>query len=134
MHVYLIGLDTAQDSIIWEYALDNEFVIVTRDADFSDLNVMLGFPPKVIWIRRGKQQVAEIFKVVSETLEFEQFEVDEFVAQADKVVVLGRSRDRMKATGQVVENRWEAVWVRREGKVAKYHVYEDTAAFVEALR
>jgi ketosteroid isomerase-like protein len=107
------------------------------DALAEDVEWYLPGPPDILpfaGLRRGKQQVAEFFKVVSETLEFEQFEVDEFVAQADKVVVLGRSRDRMKATGQVVENRWEAVWVRREGKVAKYHVYEDTAAFVEALR
>ena len=52
-HVYLVGLDTAPDPVIWEYSHDNEFIIVTRDADFSDLNVLLGFPPKVIWIRRG---------------------------------------------------------------------------------
>jgi predicted nuclease of predicted toxin-antitoxin system len=60
MHVYLISLDTTPDSIIWEYARDNEFVIVTRDADFSDLNVMLGFPPKVIWIRLGNCTTGEI--------------------------------------------------------------------------
>ncbi len=60
IHVYLIGLDTAPDSIIWEYARDNGFVIVTRDADFSDLNVMLGYPPKVIWIRRGNCTTGEI--------------------------------------------------------------------------
>ncbi len=59
-HVYLIGLDTAPDPIIWEYARDNEFLIVTRDADFSDLNVMLGYPPKVIWIRRGNCTTKEI--------------------------------------------------------------------------
>ena len=52
-HVYLIGLDMVPDTVIWEYARDNGFLIVTRDADFSDLNVLLGFPPKVIWIRRG---------------------------------------------------------------------------------
>ena len=59
-HVYLIGLDTAPDPIIWEYARDNDFIIVTRDADFSDLNVMLGYPPKVIWIRRGNCTTQEI--------------------------------------------------------------------------
>jgi predicted nuclease of predicted toxin-antitoxin system len=63
-HVYLIGLDIAPDSIIWEYACDNQFIIVTRDADFSDLNVMLGFPPKVIWIRRGNCTTAEIESIL----------------------------------------------------------------------
>jgi len=60
IHVYLIGLDTAPDATIWEYARKNDFVIVTRDADFSDLNVILGFPPKVIWIRRGNCTTGEI--------------------------------------------------------------------------
>jgi len=63
-HVYRIGLDTAADPIIWEYARDNEFIIVTRDADFSDLNVVLGYPPKVIWIRRGNCTTAEIESIL----------------------------------------------------------------------
>jgi predicted nuclease of predicted toxin-antitoxin system len=59
-HVYLIGLDTVADPVIWQYARDNEYLIVTRDADFSDLSVMLGYPPKVIWIRRGNCTTGEI--------------------------------------------------------------------------
>jgi predicted nuclease of predicted toxin-antitoxin system len=60
MHVYSIGLDTAPDPEIWQYARDNDLVIVTRDADFSDLNVIWGFPPKVVWIRRGNCTTGEI--------------------------------------------------------------------------
>jgi predicted nuclease of predicted toxin-antitoxin system len=63
-HVYNVGLDTSPDHIIWQYARDNEFVIVTRDADFSELNVLLGFPPKVIWIRRGNCTTAEIESIL----------------------------------------------------------------------
>ncbi|MEW6130312.1 MAG: DUF5615 family PIN-like protein [Acidobacteriota bacterium] len=29
------------------------YLLVTKDADFSDLCMLYGFPPKVIWIRRG---------------------------------------------------------------------------------
>ena len=36
-----------------DYAAREGFVIVTKDSDFSDLCILLGFPPKVIWIRRG---------------------------------------------------------------------------------
>lgn len=52
-HVYNLGLDRASDFEIREYARDEALVIVTKDADFSDLCVLKGFPPKVIWIRRG---------------------------------------------------------------------------------
>lgn len=47
-HVYILGIDRAPDVEIWEYARRENFLIVTKDADFSDLCMMLGFPPKVI--------------------------------------------------------------------------------------
>jgi Uncharacterized protein conserved in bacteria len=76
-HVYLIGLDTSPDPVIWEYARDNEFIVVTRDADFSDLNVMLGFPPKVIWIRRGNCTTSEIETVLRSNYEAVQSLADD---------------------------------------------------------
>jgi predicted nuclease of predicted toxin-antitoxin system len=59
-HVYPLGLDRADDKIIWRHARDEGFLIVTKDADFSDLCVLLGFPPKVIWIRRGNCKTSAI--------------------------------------------------------------------------
>lgn len=59
-HVYLLGIDQASDKEIWEYAQREGFLIVTKDADFSDLCMLLGFPPKVIWIRRGNCRTADI--------------------------------------------------------------------------
>lgn len=52
-HVYLLGLDRADDQTVWEHARREEYLIVTKDADFGDLCMLFGFPPKVIWIRRG---------------------------------------------------------------------------------
>lgn len=52
-HVFALGLDRASDSEIREFARQSGSFIVTKDADFSDLCVLLGFPPKIIWIRRG---------------------------------------------------------------------------------
>jgi predicted nuclease of predicted toxin-antitoxin system len=43
-----------------EYARREGFVIVTKDSDFSDLCILLGFPPKVIWIRRGNCRSRDI--------------------------------------------------------------------------
>lgn len=47
--------------------------------------------------------------------------------------MIGHSRDRMLATGRVVEIDWVAVIELRDGKVVRYQVHEDTAAFVAAL-
>ena len=59
-HVYPLGLDQALDKEVWEYARRESFLVVTKDADFSDLCMLLGSPPKVIWIRRGNCQTADI--------------------------------------------------------------------------
>lgn len=64
-HVSFIGLDQADDRAVWEYANQNDFTVVTRDSDFSELSVLRGFPPKVIWIRRGNcstNQIEEILR------------------------------------------------------------------------
>ena len=50
-HVVLLGLEQASDRAIWEYARDHDFVIVTRDADFSEMSALYGQPPQVIWLR-----------------------------------------------------------------------------------
>lgn len=59
-HVYNIGLDRATDDEVWHVAHDNEFIIVTRDADFSDLSTLRGFPPKIIWIHTGNCPTSQI--------------------------------------------------------------------------
>ena len=59
-HVYLIGLDRSSDKVLWNYARDNGYVIVTKDADFNDLSVLSGFPPKVIWLRQGNCTIEEM--------------------------------------------------------------------------
>ena len=52
-HTELIGLGTTADEIVWDQAIVEKFVIVTKDADFNELSILRGVPPKVIWIRRG---------------------------------------------------------------------------------
>jgi predicted nuclease of predicted toxin-antitoxin system len=59
-HVYPLSLDHVPDEEVWEYARREGFFVVTKDADFSDLCMLLGFPPKVIWIRRGNCKTSDI--------------------------------------------------------------------------
>ncbi len=59
-HLDILELDQASDRYVWQYARDNEYIIVTKDADFSDLVILLGFPPKLIWIRVGNCTTSEI--------------------------------------------------------------------------
>ena len=56
----LLDFGTAGDPEIWRHAQQNGFTIVTLDADFSDLSVLHGHPPKVIWLRCGNSTVTEV--------------------------------------------------------------------------
>jgi predicted nuclease of predicted toxin-antitoxin system len=40
----LLGLEQADDLVIRQYALQNDFVIVTRDADFYEISLIYGQP------------------------------------------------------------------------------------------
>jgi predicted nuclease of predicted toxin-antitoxin system len=75
-HVFRLGMDQDNDRQIWEYAAQNDFTIVTRDSDYNDLSLLLGFPPKVIWIRRGNcstQTIESILRTATTAIqEFHQ--------------------------------------------------------------
>ena len=64
VHVSTLGMGNAMDSDIWQYAHDHDYMIVTKDADFSELGVVNGFPPKIIWIRRGNCSTQEIESIL----------------------------------------------------------------------
>ena len=68
-HVSTVGLGIALDSEIWEYARKHDHIIVTKDADFSELGLLRGFPPKVVWIRRGNCSTTEIEELLRESSE-----------------------------------------------------------------
>ena len=63
-HVADIGLDTATDRAIWDYAGEHGFVIVSKDSDFRQLAFLLGPPPKAIWVRAGNVSTRDILGVL----------------------------------------------------------------------
>ncbi len=61
--VALLKMDKSEDIDIWKYARSNNFIIVTKDSDFQELSILLGEPPKIIWLKCGnqpKQYIADL--------------------------------------------------------------------------
>lgn len=65
-HVALVMLEHASDEEIWKYAKENNFVIVTQDADFHERLGLYGFPPKIIWLRLGNSSTSAVEAVLRE--------------------------------------------------------------------
>ena len=59
-HVQSVGLNDCDDPVIWQFAKDNGFTVVTFDADFTEIASRKGFPPKIIRLRTGNLTTAEI--------------------------------------------------------------------------
>lgn len=55
-----IGLKASDDPLVWDYARDNDFMIVSKDTDMHDLSLVLGNPPKVIWIKLGNCSTSDV--------------------------------------------------------------------------
>ena len=80
----------------------------------------------------GPDRVAGFFQRLFANVGVEAFEPREFVAEADRVVVIGRSRGRVKNTGRTYENRWDMAFIVRDGSIANFEEYADTQALVAA--
>jgi predicted nuclease of predicted toxin-antitoxin system len=52
-HVHDCGLGSVDDERVWVHAREHGFVIVTKDADYEELSMLKGAPPKLIWLRTG---------------------------------------------------------------------------------
>ena len=60
VHVFPLGLYNVDDSEVWNHARDNGFIMVSKDADFSELSLLFGHPPKLIWLRTGNCTTPQI--------------------------------------------------------------------------
>jgi predicted nuclease of predicted toxin-antitoxin system len=60
LHVRDVGMKSTIDPIVWNYAKDNNLIIVSKDADMHDLSLVFGSPPKVIWLRLGNCSTLQV--------------------------------------------------------------------------
>jgi len=69
-YIHLKGLnDSWIDSIVWQYAKENDLTIVTKNSDFSNRILFHSPPPKVIHIRFGNMKLKEFFQTLEKVWE-----------------------------------------------------------------
>lgn len=59
-----LGMGSASDAEVWEYAKTHGFVIVSKDSDYQELSALRGHPPKFIWLRRGNCSTRQIENIL----------------------------------------------------------------------
>jgi predicted nuclease of predicted toxin-antitoxin system len=83
-HVGMAGLERDTDEVVWEFARRNDLAIVTKDADFRDLCLVRGAPPKVIWLQVGNCTT----EFVESTLRTYARTVSQFLADPDASILV----------------------------------------------
>jgi predicted nuclease of predicted toxin-antitoxin system len=64
IHVRDVGLHSAQDEDVWNYAAEHGLTSVSKDSDFRQRSFLFGHPPKVVWIRIGNCSTMDIEKLL----------------------------------------------------------------------
>lgn len=59
-HVRDVGLERAEDDVVWTHAARHAFMIVSKDDDFLPRSLVRGPPPKVLWVRLGNCTTGDI--------------------------------------------------------------------------
>ncbi len=78
----------------------------------------------------GKAGLEKFFTVLGDILsEVETFQADHYIADGDRVVVLGHERMQVRATGRWVTAKWAQVGTFRNGLMCEWVEYSDTAAW-----
>jgi len=80
-HVKFEGMEREDDLPIWTFARENGFTMLTKDADFYEIGLLRGYPPKIIWIRRGNSTTQVIEQILTDNYDV----IKEFIEVEDAV-------------------------------------------------
>ena len=81
---------------------------------------------------RGHAELADVLQKASEEVEMTYPEPPEFVAQGDRVLVVGVATGKIKTTNRPFKDEWVFDITVRDGKVAHIQEYIDTQALARA--
>ena len=81
---------------------------------------------------RGHAELAAVLQKASEEIETTYTTPPEFVAQGDRVLVIGVATGKIKATNRTFKDDWVFAITVRNGKVTNIREYIDTQALARA--
>jgi uncharacterized protein len=83
---------------------------------------------------RGHAELAAVLQKASEEVEMTYPTPPEYVAQGDRVLVIGSATGKIKATNKPFKDDWVFAITVRSGKVANIREYIDTQALARAAQ
>lgn len=82
LHVRDLQFNQAQDIVIWNYAVQHNFIIMTKDEDFATLSLLQTETTPVIWLRLGNCRKIVLFAA----LETVWSQIDQKLAAGEQII------------------------------------------------
>lgn len=112
------------------YTEDVEYLCFTSVEKFPETKEAI--PWAGLW--KGHQGVADFQKMLNNNFEILRFDDRDYLAQREHVGIFGSFKYRTKSTQKIIECDFAIHMQFRDGKVAKFHFYEDTYAVAASFR
>jgi ketosteroid isomerase-like protein len=108
-------------------SVDHWMSICDEHIQFGSL--IQGSAPRVAYMTgySARAELGRYFDGLKQDWEMLEYKVDQFVAQGDRVVMLGHCSWRNKRTGKVVSTPKVDSWRFANGKAVEFYEYFDTA-------
>ena len=83
----------------------------------------------------GREGVKQFFKLLEEGLDIEQFDIIDFIAERDKVAVLGFIRGKARTTQKLFETYFAHIIKidRSDGKIVEFRVFNDSGSLAQSV-
>ncbi len=82
--------------------------------------------------RRGRQEVEDFFTKLADSVRYDSFQPQEYIAAGDRVVVTGHQSGTVIRTGRKFDSDWVITLRLREGKIVQFRSFTDTAGLLDA--
>jgi uncharacterized protein len=107
---------------------------IVEDVDWQS-PVTRSMQEEIPWAKpcHSREEVASFFKELLDSVQPEKFEIFNFTAQDDRVMVEGMNSGKVISTGISYEHDWIMVFTIRYGEIVRHRHYYDTADIVRAL-
>ncbi|GAB2589359.1 nuclear transport factor 2 family protein [Streptomyces capparidis] len=127
-------------------AVVEEFLVRLGEGDaehtaelFADeVDCMVAGSPEVPWLRprRTRADMADLFATMAAHFVPEKRSVTPmaFLVDGENAVLTGHAEQTLRASGRVLSFPFALLLSVRDGRITRYHVFEDSLAVAEAVR
>ena len=102
---------------------------------FADsVSFSIPHPPGIPWVPEvnSADDMRTFFELLGTHVQGKEFDLHQIIAEGDDVVLLGRMVSEVKKTGRDIDTAFALHTTVKDGRITRYHLYEDTYAVAKA--